>query len=79
MSDKTNEEKLKILHDRLNHIKQKQEKADSPKEKTENIIDNSSIESEKYYVKRRSISFCITKICCDYYLYIFSVLCLQQH
>ena len=61
MSDKTNEEKLRILHDRLNHIKQKQESDASQKEKTEKIIDNSSIDIEKPYVKRRSTSFALLK------------------
>ena len=53
MSNNTNEEKLKILQERLNHIKQKQEKADSPKKKKQkNIIDNSSIETESILCKK---------------------------
>lgn len=73
MSDKTNEEKLRILHDRLNHIKQKQESAASPKEKTETIIDNSSIDIETSYVKRRSTLFALLKyvaiVICTYLVF----------
>ncbi len=57
MSDKTNEEKLRILKERLNHIKQKQESSAIPKENTEKIINPSSNEIENPYEKRKLKSF----------------------
>ena len=57
MSNKTNEEKLRILQERLSHIKQKQEIAAGPKENTEKITNTSYLESENSYTKRRSMSF----------------------
>lgn len=73
MSNKTNEEKLRILNDRLNHIKKKQEIASSTKEKKEKNIDNSSIKIEQPYTKRRLISFSLLKyvaiIICTYLVF----------
>ena len=57
MSNKTNEEKLRILQERLTHIKQKKEAASDPKENIEKVIEVAPAEIEDSQKEKTPMSF----------------------